>query len=124
MRGPSCITWQISLIAVLQKQMEWLKRDEQLQETILNVIDNMVEDLVIPTNGPFRVALKEQQKIGWLGMLRGYWANAWQQVYVNTFHVSPIKEWKDCNKCLIQRVAKETHTGCVEHGDQTVDHKK
>jgi hypothetical protein len=36
--APSCIAWRIPLITALQKQMKWLKSDEQLQETILNVI--------------------------------------------------------------------------------------
>jgi hypothetical protein len=68
----------------------------------LNVIDNTLADCAIPLTGPFQAALEEQSKIGWLGMLRGYWANAWQQAYVDTIHVPLTEERKDQNKRLIQ----------------------
>jgi hypothetical protein len=48
------------------------------------------------------MALEEQSKIGWLGMLQLYWANKWQQAYIHTFHVLQTEEQKDHNKHLIQ----------------------
>jgi hypothetical protein len=100
--APSCIKWRIALITALRKQLVWLKTDKQLQETILNVIGNTLTDRAIPLTGPFQAALEAQSHIGWLGMLRGYSANAWQQAYVYTIHLPLTEERKDRNKRLIQ----------------------
>jgi hypothetical protein len=56
------------------------------RNNLLNAIDNTLANRDIPTNGPFRVALEEQSKIGWLGMLWGYWANTWQQESATSVH--------------------------------------
>jgi hypothetical protein len=61
--------------------METLQMAPNLQEVILNVIDSALAGRPINTTGVFREALEAQSQIGWLGLLRGYWSQAWQKAY-------------------------------------------
>jgi hypothetical protein len=100
--APSRIEWRISLLSALKKQMVRLKTDEHLQATILDVIDRALATRAIPMHGPFHAALEAQVKIGWLAMLHGYWARAWQESFEQTVHVPLDEEKKDRHKRLIQ----------------------
>jgi hypothetical protein len=100
--APSRIEWRISLLSELKKQMIRLQTDEHLQATILDVIDRALATRAIPIHGPFRAALEAQEKIGWLAMLRGYWATAWQESFEATRFVPLNEEKKDRLKRQIQ----------------------
>jgi hypothetical protein len=46
--------------------------------------------------------LEAQEKIGWLTMLRGYWATTWQETFEETLYVASDEDKKDQHKRLIQ----------------------
>jgi exonuclease III len=96
-KAQSRIQWRIKLIAQLRQQMENLKTDPNLQEAILNCIDSALGEREIHTTGPFREALEAQSRIGWVGMLRGYWSNAWQQAFERTFSIPEEETRKEKN---------------------------
>ena len=74
--------WRISLIAQLKDQLGKLKTDGHLQEAILSCVDKALAGTVIQaTPGPHQVAYNAQEAIGWLGLIRGYWAKKWQHAF-------------------------------------------
>jgi hypothetical protein len=75
-----------------------LNTDPNLQEAILHCIDSALAGRYITTTGPFRAALVAQARIGWLGMLRGYWTNEWQKAYERTYVVPAEEDRKERNK--------------------------
>jgi hypothetical protein len=88
------MTWRISLLGTLRRQLEALSTDPNLQESILRCIDSALADRTIEMTGPFSMALVAQARIGWLAMLHGYWTLEWQVAYDRTYKTPDSKQGK------------------------------
>jgi hypothetical protein len=120
------MTWQISLLRILPKQLEELCTDPNLQESILHCIYSALTGHIIQMTGPYSTALAAQAHIGWLAMLRGYWTLEWQLAYESTYQSPDSKKWRDKLKRLQQmtRWQKQSRPNDVAHPDSTMEAQK
>ncbi len=100
--APSRISWRIDVLANLRRQLRHTRTNEHLNETIIDCIDKALAGRAIPLTGPFQSTLKSQARIGWLGLLRGYWCKTWQKEYEKTYEVPRDETRKDKNKRHLQ----------------------
>jgi hypothetical protein len=85
--APSCITWQIAVLANIRRQLRHTRMNEHLHETIINCVDKTLAGRTKPLTGPFQSTLETQAQIGWPGLLRGYWSKSWQNEYKQAYEV-------------------------------------
>jgi hypothetical protein len=86
----------------LPNQLRRTRTNEHLQNTIIDCIDKAISGQIITTKGPFQSALEYQARIGWLGLLCGYWSKSWQQDYEQTYEDPDKETRKEKNKQSLQ----------------------
>jgi hypothetical protein len=96
--APSRITWRIALLSKLRNQLSRTRTNEHLQEYIIDCIDKALSGRTITTTGPFQSALESQARIGWLGLIRGYWSTTRQQEYEQSYEEPAEETPKQKNK--------------------------
>ena len=96
--SPSRLQWRITFLTALRTKLTALRTAPHLQEAILGCIDNTLAARDVSTAGPFQEALLSQERIGWIGMLRGYWSSKWQEAYNNTYAIPQTETRKERNK--------------------------
>jgi hypothetical protein len=93
-KGTTRIKWRTDTLTAIRKQMEKTKTDTNLSEAIINVMDRAMAGRPISVHGPFEMALRAQERIGWRGMFQGHWAMEWQLTYRATY-TTPAEEDED-----------------------------
>jgi hypothetical protein len=89
--SPLRIKWHLELISAVGQQLDMMKTNEDLKDTIINALDCALAGRLISVNRPFSEALPAQELIGWQAMLQGYWASEWQTAFQHMFS-PPNKE--------------------------------
>jgi hypothetical protein len=125
-RAPSRLAWQVKLLSSLRNQLTKLNTATNLLELILTCIDCAIDDRPIPIQGPFHEALRSQELIGWLSMIRGYWSQEWQHAFERTY-MSPAEETRKQKKQATASdatMANKDRPIYMERADTTVEDKE
>jgi hypothetical protein len=100
--APSRIQWRVKMFTQVRTQLQRNRTNEHLQETIIDCLDKALSGRAIIPTGPFSSAIESQARIGWLGLLRGYWSVQWQQEYEQTYEEPDAETRKERNKRSLQ----------------------